>query len=119
MPHCIIEYSQELNETLTVKALMSAVFLAATESTLFSPSDIKIRAMAFNDFYAQTPNGVHNNPQRFIHVCCKILSGRTGKQRQQLSQLVLEHLNRFAIQSVSISVEIVDIERDSYNKCVS
>jgi 5-carboxymethyl-2-hydroxymuconate isomerase len=118
MPHCIIEYSEELTQTVDIKALMSCVFLAATQSALFSTGDIKVRAIPYNDFYAETENET-NNKQLFIHVCCKILSGRHLEQRQKLSELVLSHLNIFAIKSVSISVEIVDMERESYNKRVS
>ncbi|MBA6231491.1 MULTISPECIES: 5-carboxymethyl-2-hydroxymuconate Delta-isomerase [unclassified Colwellia] len=118
MPHCIIEYSQELAQELDIKALMSCVFLAATQSALFSKGDIKVRAISYKDFYAEIENEA-NNKQRFMHVCCKILSGRHLEQRQKLSELVLSQLNTFAIKSVSISVEIVDMERESYNKRVS
>jgi 5-carboxymethyl-2-hydroxymuconate isomerase len=118
MPHCIIEYSQELAQEIDIKEVMSAVFSGAVKSSLFSTADIKIRATPFTCFYAETESN-NKNQQRFIHVCCKILSGRNLKQRQKLSELVLSQLNEFAIKSVSVSVEIVDMERESYNKRVS
>ena len=86
---------------------------------MFSLKDIKVRATPFKYFYAKNDSEDNNNHQKFIHVCCKILSGRNLAQRQKLSQLVLSHLNKFAIKSVSVSVEIVDIEKDSYNKRIS
>jgi 5-carboxymethyl-2-hydroxymuconate isomerase len=61
----------------------------------------------------------NNSQQRFIHVCCKIISGRNLEQRNNLSETVLKNINTLAIKSVSISVEIVDMERESYNKRVS
>ena len=119
MPHCIIEYSKELTQELDIKAVMSAVYSGAVQSSLFSPTDIKVRAIPFKYFYAESESEDNNNQQRFIHVCCKILSGRNLDQRQKLSRLVLSHLNKLAIKSVSVSVEIVDMEKDSYNKRIS
>jgi 5-carboxymethyl-2-hydroxymuconate isomerase len=119
MPHCIIEYSEELTQKIEIKDVMSAVFEAALQSALFSSTDIKIRAIPFTYFYSKNDNEDVQNQQRFIHVCCKILSGRNLEQRQKLSELVLSHLKSFGIESVSISVEIVDMERESYNKRLS
>lgn len=119
MPHCIIEYSQELTQELDIEEIMSAVFAGAVKSLLFSTTDIKVRATPFTYFTVGNESQNSNNQQRFIHVCCKILSGRDLEQRQELSKRVLSHLNSFAIKSVSISVEIVDMERESYNKWVS
>jgi 5-carboxymethyl-2-hydroxymuconate isomerase len=119
MPHCIIEYSEELTQELEIKDVMSAVFEAAVQSVLFSSTDIKIRAIPFTYFYTKKVSVENNRQARFIHVCCKILSGRNLAQRQKLSELVLSHLNSLAIKSISISVEIVDMERESYNKRVS
>jgi 5-carboxymethyl-2-hydroxymuconate isomerase len=116
MPHCIIEYSKELDHELDIDEVMFAVFSGAVQSLLFSSTDIKVRAIPFKYFYAESED--NNNQQRFIHVCCKILSGRNLEQRQKLSELVLSQLNAFEIKSVSVSVEIVDMERESYNKRV-
>lgn len=116
MPHCIIEYSQELTQEVEVKSLISATFQGAVKSGLFATKDIKIRAIAYNDFYMESTSEVQ---KRFIHVCCKILSGRTLEQRQNLSQLILNQLKIPTIDNISISVEIVDMERESYNKHVS
>jgi len=119
MPHCIIEYSEELTQELDIQEVMSAVFSGAVKSSLFSSNDIKVRATPFTYFYAGSESEDKKYQQRFIHVCCKILSGRNLAQRQKLSELVLSQLKSFAIKSVSISVEIVDMERESYNKRVS
>ena len=119
MPHCIIEYSQELAEEIDIKSLMSVVFQGAVQSSLFAVTDIKVRAIAFNDFYAESTNSSSKEQPRFIHVCCKILSGRTLEQRQKLSLLILSQLTELSINAVSISVEIVDMECESYNKHIS
>ena len=119
MPHCIIEYSKVLTEDVSVPELMAAVFQAAVQSNLFTSIDIKIRAIAYDDFYAENADKFNVKPQRFIHVCCKILSGRTLEQRRSLSKIILKQLTKLEINSASISVEIVDMERESYNKQLS
>jgi len=119
MPHCIIEYSAELTEEINIKELMSRVFEGAAKSALFSTTDIKVRAIAFCDYYAKSSSEDNENQQRFIHVCCKILSGRNLEQRQHLAKLLLSELVKLNISSVSLSVEIVDMERESYNKHVT
>lgn len=108
MPHCIIEYSNGQDAEL----LCSAVFEAAQQSGLFNEdgSDIKVRASAFERY--QTGG----KRQSFIHVCLKILSGRTLEQRQALSQGVLENLAALATEVGSTSVEVVEMERASYSK---
>ena len=54
----------------------------------------------------------------FIHVTLKILSGRSIEQKTMLSRSVLGMLEMFVLEKASISVEVVDIERESYAKVV-
>ena len=110
MPHCIIEYSKELETEVEPSTLLSSVYYGAFESELFSESDIKVRALAFDHFTTG------NTRQNFIHVTVKILSGRNIGQRTKLSQLILHKLNKLALKSVSLTVEITEIEKESYVK---
>ena len=119
MPHCIIEYSQELTQDLDMTTIMKAVFAGSVLSSLFSPADIKVRAMPYNDFYTENIDKTNKSQQRFIHVCCKILSGRNLEQRQNLSENILNQLTLLELKWISISVEIVEMELESYNKQVS
>lgn len=108
MPHCIIEFSDELD----VKPLMAAVHQGTLASGLFTEEDIKVRAMPYSFHYA---NAEHKH---FVHVTTKILSGRTNEQQTFLSQCVLKELEKLVLPSVSITVEVCDIERTSYSKIV-
>ena len=119
MPHCIIEYSKELTQDVDMTAIMKAVFEGSVISTLFSPADIKVRAMPYHDFYTKNIDRTNKSQQRFIHVCCKILSGRTLEQKQNLAENILNQLTLLELKWISISVEIVEMERESYNKQVS
>ena len=113
MPHCIVEYSSDLESRIAITDLMESVFLGALESELFNSSDIKVRAVDFEHF---TTGNTH---QSFIHITTKILSGRSLEQRKNLSNSILERLNSLSIAgSISITVEVVDIEKESYAKVV-
>lgn len=108
MPHCVVEYS----EGLDAKAILTAVFDGALQSSLFEPggADIKVRAQAYQHHIS---GGAHAD---FIHVQLRILSGRTLMQKQQLSQSVLLHLLQLELISCSHTIEVVDIDRASYAK---
>ncbi|MEM5528692.1 5-carboxymethyl-2-hydroxymuconate Delta-isomerase [Gammaproteobacteria bacterium AS21] len=112
MPHCIIEYSTPIQESVPAKVLLNTVHKAAINSQLFSVDDIKTRLVPFSQdqLILATAN--------FIHVSVHILSGRTIEQRAQLSALMLKALNELVLESISISVNIVELERDCYAKTV-
>lgn len=110
MPHCIVEYSAKITETLPVEQLMHAVYKGANQSELFTASDIKVRATAFDDFY------LPGAEQAFVHVNLKILSGRDLVQRKSLSESVSNQLERLGIENAAITVEVTNIEKESYAK---
>ncbi len=111
MPHCVIEHSENIDSDI----LITAVYQGALSSKLFEAqgSDIKVRAIPFKNY--QTGNV----DLSFIHVCLKILSGRDIEQKSQLSNLVLNELQRLTLTACSISVEVIDIERASYAKIIN
>lgn len=110
MPHCIVEHSVEIDSDL----LVSLVYQGALESNLFQRegSDIKVRAMPYASY--QTGSVDIN----FVHVTLRILSGRTQAQKSDLTHLVLEQLKTEIKQECSLSVEVVDIDTDSYAKVI-
>ena len=110
MPHCIIEYSTKITENLPVEQLMHAVYKGANQSELFTATDIKVRACAFDEFY------LPGAEQVFVHVNLKILSGRDLSQRKALSESVSSQLERLGIDGAAISVEVTKIEKESYFK---
>ncbi|PSW21806.1 5-carboxymethyl-2-hydroxymuconate isomerase [Photobacterium sanctipauli] len=110
MPHCIIEHSSTIDDTV----LLEHVYQGVVSSSLFEPdgSDIKLRTLSYTNFRIGTEKS------EFIHVTLKILSGRTGIQKSKLSALVLDSLKSLTLSGISITVEVVDIDRDSYAKHV-
>ncbi|MDO6563372.1 5-carboxymethyl-2-hydroxymuconate isomerase [Amphritea sp. 1_MG-2023] len=111
MPHCIVEHSASLNG----EDLLPLVFQGALNSNLFAADgrDIKVRAQAYRVY--QTGN----TSSDFIHVVLKILSGREEADKQKLSLLVLEELCGLNLTACSITVEVIDMDRDSYVKLVT
>lgn len=110
MPHLIIEYSKQIEDTVDITAIMEKVFQGAVAANLFAEKDIKVRAHA----YQLHMNGAGLNG--FIHVSSRILSGRNTEQKTQLTQAVLTELKKLGLADLSITVEVLDIDRDSYAK---
>jgi len=113
MPHCIVEYSANITENLPVEQLMHAVYKGANQSELFTAADIKVRACAYNDFY------LPGAEQVFVHVNLKVLSGRDLSQRKSLAESVSNQLERLGIDAAAITVEVTNIEKESYVKKIT
>ena len=112
MPHCIVEYAKELQQTLAIKELLNVVHRSVFASGLFEESSIKTRAIEFTHY--QT--GLSDTP--FIHISLKILHGRNHQQKKDLTQLVLDTLIEAVKTPISLSIEIIDIEKVSYKRLV-
>ena len=110
MPHCIVEHSANLNG----QALVNIVHQGALTSGLFQAqgSDIKVRAIAYSDFKTGSVD------IGFVHVTMRILSGRNDEQKTMLTQQVLTQLQTLVKMDCSLSVEVVDINRETYSKVV-
>ncbi len=112
MPHCIIDYSPEVAGQIDIDALIDAVHRGAMESDLFPEYDIKTRALAYpHHRTGQTRDS-------FVHVALHLLCGRSDAQKSMLSECVLGCIEPLLPRVVSVSVEILDIHRESYRKRV-
>lgn len=110
MPHCIIEYSSEVADQITIDDLMAAVHDGAFSSGLFPEYDIKTRALAYEHHRTGQTN------DSFVHVSLRLLSGRDDSQKADLSEKVLARVEPLLPNVVSVGVEIIDMHRDSYRK---
>ena len=114
MPHCIIEFSNALKAQFDVEVLMNKVTEGCFNSALFELKDIKTRAIGF-DYCQSAGSGEQAN---FIHVEVKLLAGRDMSQRKLLSKSVLNSILTIALESVSVTVEINDLDTECYAKQV-
>jgi len=117
MPHLIVEHTRNI-PGFEAYAALRAVNAALAASGHFEEADIKSRAHAVDTFEI----GTASEARGFVAARLLILSGRPAEAKRQLSRLVLETL-RAALPAepalqLQVSVEIVDIERDSYAKAV-
>lgn len=81
-------------------------------SDLFEPQDIKTRTQSFSEYQAGEVK------ESFVHITAKILSGRNLEQRRALSQSILSQLESLNLCRISLTVEVVEIEKESYAKVV-
>lgn len=112
MPHCTIEYSPSVTTIASPQKMVSLVHEAALSTDLFHPDAIKTRAFEVNAFQ------LGENLQGFIHVTLAIMPGRTLEQKNNLSSSVIAVLANLQLTATSITVEIRDINRETYKKHV-
>ena len=112
MPHCIIEYSSDIADQVSIRDLVEATFQGALSSGLFPENDIKTRAIACQHYQ------IGSTQDSFVHVTVRLLSGRNDRQKINLSENILKHIEPLLPQVVSVGVEICDMHRGSYRKRV-
>ena len=110
MPHCIIEYSSDID--VDPSLLISAVFQGALKSGIFEENHIKTRTISYDHYQTGALK------ESFIHISARILSGRTPEQRSMLSQTILVELEKLGLRSLTMTVDVIDMDKDTYSKKV-
>lgn len=112
MPHIIIEYSQDSLPSTSLKGFVEGAFEAVKATGLFNADNIKVRAHPVMDYRLGLPDS------GFIHVMCRIHSGKTDVQKLLLSQSLLVSLQNGLSKAVVITVEVIEMDEMSYSKKV-
>jgi len=107
MPHCIIEYSDNLD--VDPHELMDSVHQAMLDSGLFNAAAIKLRAKAYSAFTVP-------RFESFVYVLIKMLDGRTCEQKRALVQAVQSNISLLSIKSLSLSIDVLDMDSSVYYK---
>lgn len=110
MPHLLIEYPQDRIDVEQLEALLDAVHAGAVATGLFDESHIRLRTIPFTHYR------LAGKQQAFIHVQCRIHSGRSDEQKRQLSEAVLAAIRAQNLPLNSLTVEVVEMVRVSYAK---
>ena len=110
MPHIIVEYSKQSADDTQVDAILDTIHQSIVESGLFKADQIKTRAYAFDKF----TNAGGSEP--YIHIQARIKAGRDVDNKKQLGDVILKGLSTMNIPAAVITVEIIDMERESYGK---
>jgi len=112
MPHIIVEYPQGIVDDNSVDAVLQTIHQSIADSGLFKADQIKARAYPFRQF----TNAGGNDP--YIHIQARIKSGRDADNKKQLSDLVMAGLAPLNLPVAVVTIEIIDMDRDSYGKHV-
>ncbi len=110
MPHCVVEYSSDLEQANNITVLMQMIQDVMANSELFDIKTIKIRAIPISTYL------IGGKVIPFIHSTVRILTGRTDQQKQLLSQKILETISNEFIAIDNITVDIIEINPNTYGK---
>ncbi|WLH80772.1 MULTISPECIES: 5-carboxymethyl-2-hydroxymuconate Delta-isomerase [unclassified Pseudomonas] len=116
MPHLHLEYTANLTQLDTDKALLRLNHALVASGQFGAEFDIKSRACKVENFRV----GTGLNERGFVAVRLALLSGRSPQAKKQLSESLLAVLQELSVWpegvQVQLSVELLDIDRDSYSK---
>lgn len=117
MPHIHVEYSDNI-QNLDPKPLLLALnqsFLA--QGYIKAIEEVKSRAICQHDFLIGDDIAQQHG---YLHAKVSLLTGRSPKLQQQISQHVLsilqQHVAKQGLVSLQLCVEILEMPRDSYSK---
>lgn len=112
MPHIIVEYAEQITDGIQIDSILQVVHQSIADSGLFKANQIKSRAYPFRTF----TNAGGSEP--YIHIQARIKSGRDAGNKKQLGEVVLTGLSSLSIPASVITIEVIDMDRDSYGKLV-
>jgi 5-carboxymethyl-2-hydroxymuconate isomerase len=120
MPHCILEYSNNIVDQTNFQSLLLEVNKLLAGTGMFRLGDIKSRVTGHDLFVIG--DGVLNRTFITINIC--ILAGREDAVKAEISHSVLRLLARYFPKTVaepccSLTVRITDMDPESYGRAVS
>ncbi|HRW29938.1 MAG: 5-carboxymethyl-2-hydroxymuconate Delta-isomerase [Alphaproteobacteria bacterium] len=113
MPHCVIEYTRDIEKKIDISELLETAFDAVLTSGHFDRASIKARAIGFDIFKSG------QSRDDYIHVKLRILSGRTADEKKFLSDHLIAAIGPHIGNTKSLTVEIIDMDRGSYGKLIA
>lgn len=110
MPHCIIEYSIDLEQENDFKEVTKLINKTIEDSNLFDNKTIKTRTFVSSNYL------IGGLSKSFIHITVKLLEGRTKEQKQTLATELLKTASEIFKSTNDITVEITDLNPNFYFK---
>ena len=116
MPHLHLEYTANLTQLDTDKALLRLNHALVASGQFGAEFDVKSRALKIGSFRV----GTGLNERGFVAGRLALLGGRSAQIKTQLSESLLAVLQDIGdwpegVQ-VQLSVEVRDMDRDTYSK---
>lgn len=113
MPHLILEYSAGISPNVQTLEELNRLLADFESITL---SELKSRALKREIFSV----GEGGASREFVHLQLALLPGRPPELKQRISKALLEYIKAKlpppAGQQCSYSVELRELEKDSYSK---
>jgi 5-carboxymethyl-2-hydroxymuconate isomerase len=110
MPHILIEYTAGLASDVHIESILDELHTAISSTGLFETSHIRIRANPLRHYRCG------GDKRHFVHVQLRIHTGRSAEQKCTLSNTVLATLQQQQWPVEDITVEVVEMARESYAK---
>jgi 5-carboxymethyl-2-hydroxymuconate isomerase len=110
MPHILIEFTEALASDEQVESLLDAIHTTVAATELFDEEHIRVRAYSLHHYRCGS------RKRHFIHAQLRIHAGRSNEQKHRLSNAVLSALHAQQWPAEVITVEVVEMERESYAK---
>ena len=119
MPHCTLEYSNNIVETINAKQFFHVLHHLLVKEAEINISNIKSRIVVHDQYYVG--DGSDNNA--FVHLTVAVLKGRSSEIKQNMGHKILAYLeNVFAISkeklNCSITLELLEMNRETYFKVI-
>jgi len=120
VPHCIFEYSANIADEANWPQIILKVHEKLISTGMFVAEDIKSRVLRHESFVIG--NGEEN--QSFVTLNIQMLDGRSDDMKRELARMASEILveafpKSLARQKCSITVQVSEIHRSSYQRHVS
>jgi 5-carboxymethyl-2-hydroxymuconate isomerase len=120
MPHCILEYSDNIADPVDIRDLFRQLHEVLVGTGQFTLADIKSRAIRHEVYLI-----ADGDPDRvFITMNLAILTGRSDEVKAHMARAVRELLERsfprtLADKKCSLTVQVSELHRPSYQKVLS
>lgn len=120
MPHCILEYTDNIADPVDFRDLFRQLHDVLVGTGEFTLADIKSRAIRHEVYLI-----ADGDPDRvFITMNLAVLTGRSDEVKAHMARAVRELLERsfprtLAEKKCSLSVQVSELHRPSYQKVLS
>ncbi len=120
MPHIIVEHSKDISNKKVIEILPEIQkIIESIKGGNFTLEACKARSISFDEYFVGSRN---NEKSAFLHITVKILAGRTIEIKKELAEKIAKFAEEFLkLQNITkercdLSVDIVDMEKETYQK---
>jgi|1048.fasta_scaffold15277_2 5-carboxymethyl-2-hydroxymuconate isomerase len=116
MPHCVVEYSQNIPDKVNFKEFFQKLHQIMVDTGAFKLERIKSRVITHNNYYI----GDGNSENTFVYLQISILTGRELPLRKKLSGDALDLIKTYfpkalAQMKCSMTVDIREMDKEAHS----